>query len=233
MKKILFVLLTLTAIVVLGALLLPRGTSPPVPVVNLPWQIEALADGNSRVYGLTLTRSTLGDARRLHGEDMDVALIASGQESGTLEAYYVNFTAGVLPGKLILLADADAATLAHLRDHAAKVERIDADTRKFLLRHEDLERAYAIPITAITFIPAASFDQDTAIKRFGTPTERIRTDAQVEHLLYPALGLDITLDARGKEVLQYVAPRQFARLRDPLVEWAAKKSAHDPSLMSR
>jgi hypothetical protein len=38
----------------------------------------------------------------------------------------------------------------------------------------------------------------------------------VEHFLYPAKGLDLILDRKGKEVLQYVAPRDFARLREPL-----------------
>ena len=36
------------------------------------------------------------------------------------------------------------------------------------------------------------------------------------HLLYPEKGLDVVVDAEGKELLQYVAPRDFALLREPL-----------------
>jgi hypothetical protein len=36
------------------------------------------------------------------------------------------------------------------------------------------------------------------------------------HLLYPQQGLDVVVDGNGKELLQYVAPRNFASLREPL-----------------
>jgi hypothetical protein len=54
------------------------------------------------------------------------------------------------------------------------------------------------------------------VQRFGAPAERIRQGETLEHFLYPARGLDIVLDSKGKEVLQYVAPADFARLRAPL-----------------
>ena len=38
-----------------------------------------------------------------------------------------------------------------------------------------------------------------------------------EHLLYPELGLDLILNPEGKEILQYVAPRDFRRLQAPLL----------------
>ena len=44
---------------------------------------------------------------------------------------------------------------------------------------------------------------------------RRRAEA-LEHFLYPDKGLDLVLDSKGKEVLQYVAPADFARLRAPL-----------------
>ena len=44
------------------------------------------------------------------------------------------------------------------------------------------------------------------------------------HLLYPMQGLDVMVDKDGKELLQYVAPQQFAHLRDPLVAELVEKS---------
>ena len=40
----------------------------------------------------------------------------------------------------------------------------------------------------------------------------------VVHWLYPVKGLDVVVREEGKEVLQYVAPREFERLARPLVE---------------
>ena len=93
-------------------------------------------------------------------------------------------------------------------------------TRKYILHHDDLALAWRAPIASVTFIPAASLDEQTVLRRFGAPAERIRVDERVEHFLYPDKGLDLALDSKGKEVLQYVAPRQFARLREPLIKVA-------------
>jgi hypothetical protein len=53
------------------------------------------------------------------------------------------------------------------------------------------------------------------LERFGQPAERIRVNEHLEHLLYPAKGLDIVLDSKGRELLQYVAPARFEALRAP------------------
>jgi hypothetical protein len=107
-----------------------------------------------------------------------------------------------------------------MRQRALRVEFMDSTTRKFTLHPDDLTLAYLAPIGSITFIPDAHFDAATAVKHFGAPQVRLRSSETVEHFLYPQKGLDLLLDAQGKEVLQYVAPHQFARLHDPLVKKA-------------
>ena len=191
-----------------------------MPKENLPWQIETLADGGSKVFGLTLGHSTLGQARQRFGQDMQLAVVASPGEAGALEAYYIHFSAGPLQGKLILVGLLDPTRVEQMRLAARKVEFMDSTTRKYTLRPDDLTLAYLAPIGSITFIPDAHFDADTAIKRFGEPEVRLRSSETVEHFLYPQKGLDLLLDARGKEVLQYIAPSQFARLHDPLIKRA-------------
>lgn len=233
MKSTIIALSLLAAILLVFTLLRPdeKPAAPPqaaAPIENLPWQIETLADGGSKVFGLVLAQSTLGEARRRFGNDMELAVIASPGEPGALEAYYIHFTAGVLHGKVILVAMLDQAGVEQMRKRALKVEFMDSTTRKFILHPDDVTLAYQAPIGSITFMPDAHFDADTAVKRFGAPEVRIRSSEQVEHFLYPQKGLDLLLDAQGKEVLQYVAPRQFARLRDPLVKKALQEEAHRP-----
>ncbi len=215
------------------ALLRPgtRPVAPPqaaAPIENLPWQIETLADGGSKVFGLVLAQSTLGEARQRFGHDMEIAVIASPGEPGALEAYYLHFTAGVLQGKMILVAMLDQAGVKQMRERAIKSEFMDSTTRKFILHPDDVTLAYQAPIGSITFIPDAHFDADTAVKRFGEPEVRLRSSETMEHFLYPQKGLDLLLDTQGKEVLQYIAPRQFARLRDPLVKKALQEAGQRP-----
>ncbi|MDO8890638.1 MAG: hypothetical protein Q8K43_03105 [Sulfurimicrobium sp.] len=218
LRKIVLIPLLLAAVVLTAVLLRSGDTERKgLPVSGLPWQIDLLPDGNSKVFGLTLTQSTLGDAREHFGPDMEIAVIARREETGSLEAYYGRVTTGVLTGKMILVADLDKESVERMRQHAGKSTYTESSAKKYTLSPEDLALAYSAPIGSITFIPSASLDEETALARFGPPGERIRVSEQVEHLLYPGKGLAITLDKKGKELLQYVAPRNFARLRDPLL----------------
>lgn len=220
MKTVLAFLLLIAAVIAVSMLF--RGDENPAvqPLTGLPWQIDILPDGEARVFGLVPGHSTLDEARERFGMDMQIAVVAAPGEPGSLEAYSNNVTAGVITGKIILLADADVETVARLRQRAVKTEYMDSTTKKFILHRDDLALAWRVPIAGITFIPSVNLDEQTAITRFGVPNERIRVNDRVEHFLYPQKGLDLVLDSRGKEVLQYVAPRRFARLREPLIKVA-------------
>ena len=220
MKTSIAFLFLIIAVIVLSALL-RSGEKPAVqPVEGLPWQIEILPNGETRVFGLIPARSTLDDARGRFGMDMEIAVIAAPGEPGSLEAYSSSVTTGMIMGRMILVADVDRETVTRLRQRAIKSMHMDSSTRKYILRPDDLALAWRAPIAGITFIPAVSLDEQTVLGRFGAPSERIRVDERVEHFLYPEMGLDLALDSKGKEVLQYVAPRQFARLREPLIKVA-------------
>ncbi len=207
----------------------PSSDHEPAPaIVGLPWQIETLANGTTRVLGLELSHSTLADARERFGDAMKIGIVAAQGEDGALEAYYDNVTAGVITGKMILVAELDKATLARLRERATQKVHMNDATYRYLLNREDLLQTMHVPIATITFIPVTNLDADTVLKRFGTPQERLRTSDQLEHYLYPDQGLDVILDDNGKDVLQYVAPREFARLRAPLQAVGMPVPAVDP-----
>ena len=191
---------------------------PPRAVQGLPWQIEVLEDGSSRVFGITLGRDTLGDVLARLGSDMELAIIVAGDGPASLEMYYSRHVAGVLTGKLVLVGDLEAGVLAAMRERSGLPRYLDSGARKFHLREEDLPLAHAAPLKTLTFIPDARLDEAIAIQRFGTPTEILRRDATTTHLLYPHLGLDLMLNEGYRDVLQYVPPRDFARLEAPLRE---------------
>lgn len=218
MKKTLLAVTALIVLIIALPMLLPRPSADSDrPVEGLPWQIETLPDGNSRVFGLTLGSSTLADAQNRLGGEMKVAIVAAPGEPGTLEAYLEDVTAGAVTGKMVLTADIAPETLAGMRSRAEKSEYMQSSTKKSTLAAEDLPQAQQAPIAAIAFVPSINLDEQIILQRFGQPAERIRSSANTEHFLYPARGLDLHLDSEAKELLQYVPPRHFARLRDPLV----------------
>lgn len=188
-------------------------------ITGLPWQIEVLADGTSRVFELTIGQSTLADARSRFGEG-EMALVAAPGEAETLEYYFDTVTAGAVTGKMIVTAELGAEAIAAMRQRATKTEYMKSNTKKSTLAETDQPAALAAPIRALTFVPSINLDEAMITQRFGQPAERIKSGNNLEHLLYPDRGLDIRLDSEAKEVLQYVAPRHFNGIREPLLKAA-------------
>lgn len=205
------------------------SSGDPNRTATLPWQIEVLRDGSSVVMGLTLSHdgrgSTLQAARDQWGEAMQVAIVAAPGEDGTLEAFVDPAAAGFINGKAVLTAALPADQIKAMRERAIKVDFMESTTRKYTLAPEDLQAAMQAPLTALSFIPQANLDEATIEARFGKPAERVKRSETVTHHLYPGKGLDIALDTKGKELLQYVPPAWFEqRLRAPLLAASAPSS---------
>lgn len=217
--KSILLFVAIVAALLAAPLLLITDDGKPVEQAaeGLPWQIEVLADGYARVFGLTPGVSTLDAAHVRLGSDAQVALIVAPGESGSVEAYFERVTAGFVTGKMILTLETTLAEREQMLKRAVKAEYMESTTRRITLAAADLQAVKKARIVAIAFIPAAQLDAAVVLQRFGAPAERIRSSEHTEHFLYPDKGLDLRLDAKGRELLQYVAPRDFARLRDPLL----------------
>jgi hypothetical protein len=217
MKIAIGIILLALALIVGPAVWTIAHTDPKaVPTSGMPWQIETLPGGESRVFDLTLGRSTLAEAKARFGNEIQLALVAEPDEDGNVEGYYESVTAGFVAGKLIITAELPKDVIEGMRERAPKTEYMQSTTRKARLADADLAVALAAPIRGMAFIPSAQLDEAIVFERFGQPAERIRVNEHVEHLLYPAKGLDLVLDSKGKELLQYVAPARFEALRTPL-----------------
>jgi hypothetical protein len=198
-----------------------HGGTPSAPTASadLPWHIEPQPDGGSRVLGLHLGRTTLAEAgAHWPDEPLKLALVRDPKGRLTLEAYVERVQAGFVQGKVVLTGDADAATLQRWADRATGRDPQPSGAYRLTLHADDEADARRAPVAGLVFLPTARIDEAVAVERFGPPPERLATADGMVHLLYPARGLVISLDpqGRGKPVLQYVAPRDFARLQAPL-----------------
>ncbi len=186
------------------------------PNSNLPWQIQLDGQGGSTVFGLQPGVSTLGDVRQKLGSEIEVAIIAEPNEAGALEGYYAQVSLGFVLARVIVTVEAGENEVLAMRDRALKAKHMESTTRRITLHPDDLAAAERLPIRAISVIPTVNLDEATVIQRFGQPGERLLVSEKRVHLLYPDKGLDVVVDGEGKELLQYVAPRQFSLLREPL-----------------
>ena len=188
----------------------------PETLSGLPWQIEILPDGSTKVFGLQVGSSRLSDAIEILGGDMDLAIIAAADEPGNLEMYYGHYKAGLLSGKLILQTHASEQDIKRWSDNSPKFDYMASGlAKKHILLDDDLPQVLDQVIISLTFIPAVNLDEEVILARFGEPETRIRLSG-VTHYLYPEKGLDIALHESSKEVLQYVSPDVFQQLVEPL-----------------
>ncbi len=185
-------------------------------VYTLPWNIEINADGTSNVFGITLEHTTVDELLQLHGIDHELAIISDSEDYSGLEIYYSHFPIGPLQGKLIARVRASQQQLDSMQAAAASSSYTGSGSRKFLLSENDLAQIQNWPIDSISYLPSARLDESIVLDRFGEPAERVSGEENIEHFLYPSRGLDIVINSDGKELLQYVAPRSFSALADPL-----------------
>jgi hypothetical protein len=196
---------------------IPDPSSVAVPQQTYPWQIDILPGGGSRVLGLELGHTPLAEARWRFGVDPKLALFVSDAGPASLEAYFDRVSLGGLSAKMVLGLAADSRTLEDYAARGRKRQRAPTGGWRMGLSAEDAAAAEYLPVATITYIPAVNLDPQTVRNHFGPPAERIETETGQVHWLYPRLGLDLAVDSKGKELLQYVRPEDFGRLRGPLL----------------
>lgn len=211
----------LGGLLLLILLLLPFFTHPPLPEREplFPWRILATPSGGSRVFDIELGVSTLDQARRSLKNDGEVSLFLSSSGIPAVEAYFDRLDLDGLKANLVLSLAVPEAEARAMYEAGARVSTSSGGDKRVSLTQTDLQRiATAYPISGITYLPGLDLSPDMIEHRFGAPARRVREPGSAaEHWLYPQQGLDITLNEKGKEILQYVHPKDFEVLLRPLL----------------
>lgn len=204
---------TLLAIAV--AVMFP-GTEPPLPI-NLPWQVERTDDGGSRVFGLTLGKSTLDDVENQLKEPVEMQLFRPEQGPMIVEGYINNATISGLRARLVFTIDVPADQIEGIFDRGLRIAKASSGARKVTLADADAAAVRKMPISAITYLPRSRLTEELVRERFGEPAQRrVEEKTGAVHMLYPPLGLDVAVHPEKDEVLQYVRPDRFEQLVAPL-----------------
>ena len=204
MKAIIFAVILLVAFLATYPFL--KQAEHANPLTGLPWQIDVLADGTTKVFGINIGNSRLSDAVKHLGDDMEIAIIAATDEVGKLEMYFRSYRVGLLSGKIILSTNTSEQNIKNWRDNAIKTDYVATGrAKKYFLSEEDRVIALEEVITGITFIPSVNLDDEVIQARFGVPDSSETIDGII-HYKYFTRGLSIAYSENAKEVLQYVVP---------------------------
>jgi len=181
-----------------------------------PWEVQVDGHGGSRTFDLELGVTTLTEAERRLGSEAEVTLFQPVTGMLVLEAFFDNLSLGGLQADFVMVLDLPIDELEAIHGRGLRIARGREGVNRVQLDPVDLPAVLTAPITTITYLPSINLDPATLEKRFGPPAQRIAEGPGINHWLYPATGLDIIVNDDGKEVLQYVAPRDFERLAAPL-----------------
>lgn len=219
MSRHVFLTVLIGSVVLLALALLIPAPEPEVRPDQLPWQVRTLPDGTSRVFGVTLDRTTMGEAEAAFGEEAKVSLFVSSDDEYAVEGYFDALILDGLKARMVLNVALPETDLEAMYDRGLRISTLGSGSRRVTLHPDDLARVRNTPVSAITYMPDLDLEPALVEKRFGAPQRRIEDpdeESAIVHWLYPGKGLDIALSEAGQDVLQYVPPRDFQQLVRPL-----------------
>jgi len=216
-RKIYWSVGSVSLLLLLAAILFP-GDRP--EQIDLPWHIEHPAEGVSRVFGLTLGVSSPAEAERRFREQAEFGLFRSTDGKLSAEAFFEQINLAGLKSRVVLTVLVEPTTLLAMHDRGLRMSATGSG-KKITLAPDDLAQLKLLPIGSITLIPSVRVPDELLEKRFGKPAQTVReANSEVVHWLYPQHALDITTSNTKleKQVLQYVSPRDYRNLLDPLLQ---------------
>lgn len=221
MKKIVSSIVVLIIVfIVISSSIKKQG----VPEQAYPWQIKILADGKTQVFNVVFGETTLNVVDTILQSEPTVAVFES-KDKTTLEAYYKSVAVGGLTGDFIFTLETTEAELDKLKKESKRQMHTEDNARRFDLDKNAIAEVKNFPVKNLIYIPVVQLDQDMVVRRFGEPGEKIKITRaggeekapEVWHYLYADKGLDVIIHEKGKEVMQYVSPKEFNVLREPLL----------------
>jgi len=184
------------------------------PRTDLPWQITVDPDGSSHVFDLHLGEATLNDAINKFGALEDIAVFQTDNQETDLEAYFGDVMFGPLKAKIVVKLAATDTEKAALMVSARERKASPTGDWKYLLAAEEAPQQSTRKLIAISYVPATrGLDAAFFRERFGNPASTLTENEEAESWFYPQKGLSIVIDKKSKEILEYVAPRDFVTPR--------------------
>jgi hypothetical protein len=216
-KKIILGVVALV-IVSISLLLLAPDNAVHTPD-TLPWNITHPTPDTTRIFGITLGKSTLDQSEEVFKGQAEVEISLFKPTNGNLgvEAFVEEVNFNGLKARIVMNIAVPADELQGMYERGLRINGTPSGKR-ITLTYDDLIHVRSLPIASLTYLPNVRLEEDIITKRFGDPAHRVRerrTDAV--HWLYPQHGLDIVLGGKEKPLLQYLSPKDFGLLSAPLL----------------
>ncbi|MGC2049197.1 MAG: hypothetical protein WA635_11380, partial [Gallionella sp.] len=185
---------------------------------TLPWNITHPTPDTTRIFGITLGKSTLDQAAEIfkHETEIEISLFKPTDGILGVEAFVEEVNFNGLKAKIVMNIAVPKEELQGMYERGLRINNTPSGKR-ITLTYDDLIRVRNSPIASLTYLPSARLEESVITKRFGEPAQRVRENGtNITHWLYPQHGLDVVLGGKEKPLLQYLPPKDFELLTAPL-----------------
>ncbi|MFT6915979.1 MAG: hypothetical protein ACJAWL_002296 [Motiliproteus sp.] len=212
-----FIILAIVIVILAVAIFAPGGRKADENP-KLPWQITILEDGSTQVFELTLGKSPLSQAVQMLSESPVLSLFRSPSGEYSIEAYFQRVALSGLRADFVLTLEIDQAVAADVFSRGLRISQLGSGSKKVNLSETDVNLAMSSAIRHIAYLPATDLEPALIERYFGKPQRIIDVPEAGAHWLYPDRGLDINVNEDADEVFQYVQPKHFNQLLEPLLK---------------
>lgn len=204
----------LSVFIIIGSFFLPNDARRPD---DLPWHIEHPTPDSVRIFGLTLGESDTNMAQSRFKVDPEPRLFKSPDGKLVAEVFFGEVNLARLPSTIVLTISVPEEQLKGMYERGLRMSSTGS-AKRITMTADDVAQLRTYPISSLTYLPSVHVDDGIFVKRFGQPAQRIREKKSgLVHWLYPQDGLDITVGNGQKPLLQYVPPKDFDKLSNPLL----------------
>ncbi len=203
--KLVLIILSIAVLIFTAFYLVTRDITLPDNQA-MPWQSYVNDQGETVVFDLTMGKSTLADAMRLFGTEVEASLFEEDNNKKDLEVFFSSTKVGGISAKVILNLDLNNQQFAYLNNNIKETEALSIDTKKISFNQAGESSMFALTINSLTFIPRADLSADTLIGLFKKPARVDLVESGIEYWYYPSKGLRIIVDTENKEILEFYTP---------------------------
>lgn len=190
---------------------------------NLPWQIEQVDDGSTRVFGLDIGRLTLQELMMSLHKLSELSVFEDKDQQLVLEAYFGKTTLGVFEAKLIAEMDATQEQLRPFIALNEDKEGTPSGRWKYdVFDAEHIRQSNTMRVWKLIYVPVANYEPAVIEKYFGKPASKESISDEFHYWYYPDKNMAVLENTKGKETFYYVAKQDYQRLLKSLPKTLAE-----------
>jgi len=165
-----------------------------------PWNINILDNNKTRIFGITLGKTTIQDANQIFASFPETRLMEKDGKLQLLAHYHdLQFSGLIADIELSYMLDNDE--LQKLKDSAVANSQTEYPG---LVLTKAIEIALLnTHISSLIYKPSVDYEIDIILQRFGTAEIEQKISENESLWIYPEFGLNILINDKGSDVFTY------------------------------